>query len=117
MSSEIRHQGCAKPAIFAVSPESDSRESAMQSISPAFMAAASGVTPGTVTKVAFRATTVAGAARKVAVFATPPMRTLGCVYLLDFRNLCTRAHKICALQQVIGIAEVDEFFRCVRRPA
>jgi hypothetical protein len=64
-----------EPGIFVTSPESDSRESAMQSISPAFIAASAASTPATVTKVAFGA--VRWAARNVAVFTTPPMRTPG----------------------------------------
>jgi hypothetical protein len=62
-----------EPGIFVTKPDSDSRESAMASILPSRMAATEASTPANSTWVAFEVAFLA--ARKVAVFATPPTPT------------------------------------------
>jgi hypothetical protein len=62
-----------EPGIFVTKPDKDSRESAIASILPSRRAATAASTPAKSTWVAFDVAFLA--ARKVAVFATPPMPT------------------------------------------
>src|SRR5262245_17233299 len=79
----------------------------MQSISPAFMAATAASTPGTATNVAFGAVVRGPESRGICNTADANPR---CVGVIDVCKPGPGRDKICALQQMIGVAEIDEFF-------
>ena len=96
-----------EPGTLGASPVSDSREKASASTSPAFSAATAASALSNETWVALGAVLLA--VRKVAVLATPPMLHAGRIGGGDRGDLACRADQVGALQQVIGVAEVDEF--------